>query len=332
MRSSITTTAFGFLLLGSLFGVSCSPRPAPRSVKLRQEWFANANYAGAVLAAEEFASDHKINLTIEEGSESVDPVSLVAAGNSDFGDAAADRVLAAIAKGAPLVIVGVVNPASPTVFLARKEKNIRTPHDFEGHKIGVLSGTATEYVYRALVRKTNLNTNRITTVEAGFDLQGFLAGVYDVRPAFDYDEPVSLDLQHVEYTKIDPRDYGIHFIGTVYFTRRDLITKDRGLVQDVVWALADGWRLAVKDPKRAIAVLKRRYPSINADRELLSLNRAVQYVTPQSGKILLAGHDDWAGTLSALTELGIIKELSLDALLDESFVNAYYEHETHGSK
>jgi NitT/TauT family transport system substrate-binding protein len=322
----------GFILLASLIGVGCSHRQAPRSVKLRQEWFANANFAGAVLAAEEFGPDHKINLTIEEGSENVDPVALVAAGSSDLGDAAADRVLSAIDKGAPLVIVGVVNPSSPTVFLARKERHIKTPYDFEGHKVGVLSGTATEYVYRALVRNAKLNQAKIKEMEIGFDLQGFIAGVYDVRPAFDYDEPVSLDLQHIAYTTIDPRDYGVHFIGTVYFTRRALIAKDRGLIQDVVWALADGWRLAIQDPKRAITVLKRRYPSINADRELLSLKRAIEYVEPASGKVLLASHDDWSGTLMALQELGVIKERSLDASLDESFINAYYSHESRESR
>src|SRR5690348_6066616 len=104
MRSFVVYSCGALLVLGTLVVTGCSSHPAPRTVKLRQEWFANANFAGAVLAADEFAKDHNLSITIEEGSENVDPVSLVAAGNSQFGDAAADRVLTAIAKGAPLVI------------------------------------------------------------------------------------------------------------------------------------------------------------------------------------------------------------------------------------
>jgi ABC-type nitrate/sulfonate/bicarbonate transport system substrate-binding protein len=176
---------------------------------------------------------------------------LVAAGQSDFGDAAADRVLAAIAKGVPLVVIGVVNVSSPTVFLALADKKICQPRDFEGHRVGVLTGTATEYVYRALLDAAGVNKKKIKEIEIGFDLQGFLGNAYDVRPAFDYDEPVSLDMQNIKYTTIDPRKYGVRFVGTVYFTRRDKL-QDRDLVQAMVSALADGWRLAVSDPERAI--------------------------------------------------------------------------------
>jgi NitT/TauT family transport system substrate-binding protein len=296
-------------------------------ITLRQEWFANANFAGAALASKEFGADHHIELSIQEGSENVDPVTLVAAGQSDFGDAAADRVLAAISKGAPLVIVGVVNVSSPTVFLALEKKNIRSPRDFENHKVGILTGSATEYVYRALLDAAGVNRKKITEVQIGFDLQSFIAGAYDVRPAFDYDETVSLDRQGIKYTTIAPKDYGVRFIGTVYFTRRKMLKSNPQLVQNVVSALADGWRLAIADPKRGISAVKEQFPAIDEDRELQSLERAIPYIKPPSGKPLLATPDDWIGTLNALRRLHVVGDMPIGSFLDDSFVQTYYDTE-----
>lgn len=302
----------------------------PREVILRQEWFANANFAGAVLAAKEFAPDHKLAIRIEEGSEEVDPIALVAAGRAHFGDAAADRVMAAIARGVPLVIIGVVNPSSPTVFLAKVGKNIHAPRDFEGHSVGVLTGTATEYVYRALLRQQSVDVGKVREVEAGFDLQGFLADQYEVRPAFAYDEPVSLRQKGVKFITIDPRDYGVHFIGTVYFTRKSLLQEDPEIVQDFINSVADGWRLALADPPHAIDALHEKYQQIDKARELESLKLARDYVVPPSGRLLLAGEEDWEGTISALAafpDTRINPAAKASDFVDNSFVTKYHDTE-----
>jgi NitT/TauT family transport system substrate-binding protein len=297
------------------------------SVTLCQEWTANANFSGAALAASEFASDHHLSLRIQEGSENTPVTTLVASKRCDFGDAAADQVLAAIDKGVPLVIVGVVNVTSPTVFLGLTTHAIRQPKDFVGRRVGVLSGTATEYVYRAMLDAAQVDRRKIKEVEIGFDLQGFVSGAYDVRPAFAYDEPVSLERQGIRYTIIDPRDYGVRFVGTVYFTRLEMLN-DSQFVQDVVSALADGWRLAIKDPNRAIRSLKKQYPTIDQERELESLKRAIPYVQNTNGRVLAASADDLFGTISALKKLKVINhDLRLDTVLQTKFIDTYYQTE-----
>lgn len=324
--------AAALLLIGCTDKTETKQAPKIRAVKLRQEWTANANFAGAVLASDIFARDHHIDLKVEEGAETVDPVKLLIAGDTQFADVAADRVLVAISKGADLVIVGVVNPTSPTVFLAKRDKQIITPRDFEGHTVGLLTGTATEYVYRALLEATHVNRKRIKEVEIGFDLPPFIAGAYDVRPAFDYDEPVSLDAKNILYSRIDPREYGVHFVGTVYVTSRKFLSANHELVQDVVSALADGWRLALKEPDRAIAAIKKHHSAIDEKRELTSLKRAMDYIKPRSGRVLQASPDDWTGTITALQKLGVIKQMPIESFLDETFIQQYYASEGRETK
>ena len=66
---------------------------------------------------------HKLEIEIEPGSDNIDPVKMVISGQNTFGDAGADKILAANERGADLVVIGVLNCNSPTCFIAKYEKD-----------------------------------------------------------------------------------------------------------------------------------------------------------------------------------------------------------------
>lgn len=292
-------------------------------VSLRQEWFPNSNYCGAIFAKEKFARENGIELEVVQGAENIDPIKMVLNGQNDFGDAGADMVIKAIDKGADLVIVGVVNINSPTCFISKKNKNIRTPLDFINHKIGILTGTNTEYIYKALVSKLDIDRKKLIEIDISFDLGTFVLDQYDVRPAFVYDEPVSLDLQKIEYNIIKPKDYGISFLGTVYFTTRKMINERPEDVQAFINSIADGWKATVLYPHEAIELLKKEYNGIDSERELLSLQKGKEYYSGKNDRILWADYADWEGMISILKELGEIKDIDIKKHIDNSFLKKY---------
>lgn len=216
------------------------------TVRLIQEWTANANYAGAEFAKHRFAEKNGLAIDIVEGSEQRDAVLEVVDGRADFGDASADKVLLANLKGADLVVIGTVSQYSPTCFITKRNSGITTPRDFVGKKVGVLTGTNTEKIYRVLLAKSGVLASQVSEVEAPFDIASFIQGQYDVRPAFIYDEPVTLKQKFVEYNIIDPLSYGVKFVGTVYFTRRATLNNREPVVQAFVNSVADGWRAATR--------------------------------------------------------------------------------------
>lgn len=330
LRSGFFVLAFGVLITSASCQKGCGNNGETTSgtprVTLRQEWFPNSNYAGALFAAQEFGKAHGIEIVVEPGSDQIDPVQLVVQGNNTFGDASADKVLAANEKGANLVIIGVVSYNSPTVFLAKREKGIKTPKDFEGRTVGVLSGTNTEYVYRTLIARSGVDKSKIKEVEAPFDLNTFVtADAYDVRPAFIYDEPVSLDLQDIKYDIIEPKNFGVSFIGTVYFTKRETIEKERETVQKFVSAISDGWSAALKYPDAAIALLKKYDGNIDEKRELLSLKKGMPYFQGKDNKILWADEDDWQEMVKSLKALGVLKQnFDYAKSIDTTFLQAHY--------
>lgn len=296
-----------------------------QKVSLRQEWFPNSNYSGAVYAKEIFAKQNNIELDIVAGSYNIDPVKMVISGENMFGDAGADRVIEAISKGADLVIIGVVNLNSPTCFISIKDKNIKTPYDFENHSVGILTGTNTEYVYKALINKLDINQAKIKEMEVPFDLGTFILDKYDVRPAFIYDEPVSLDLKGIKYNLIEPKNYGISFLGTVYFTRGEVIKNNPKLVQSFINSVADGWKASLKYPETAIKYLKQYDESIDENRELNSLIKGKDYFKGKDDKILWADYSDWEGMITILKELEKIQDVDLKSHLDNSFLENYYK-------
>lgn len=319
----------------SLFTFSCinkNKKNEITTVSVRQEWFPNANYAGELVAAKEFAKDESIEIKVEAGSDNIDPIKLVISGKNDFGVVGADKVLLANENGANLVVIGVINYNSPTCFLAFENKNIKTPKDFEGKTIGVLTGTATEYVYRALVKKSGVNINKIKEVEAPFDLTTFIAGSYDVRPAFVYDEPVSLDAQNLKYTTIYPSEYGVSFIGTVYFTTKKMVKEHPEVVQSFINAVAKGWEKTIKEPEIAIKYLKEYDSNIDENREFKSLEKGLSFFNGFNNKVLFADIPHWEQMTTTLVNLGLLRNSDLKNVVDTTFVTKYHQNKKNGKK
>jgi ABC-type nitrate/sulfonate/bicarbonate transport system substrate-binding protein len=208
-----------------------------QKVTLTEEWFPSACFAGDMFALYETAKVFNIQIEVKPGADDIDPVKLVLGGVAGFGVAGGDRILTANNKGADLVILAAINYKSPTVFIALKENRIRVPKDFEGKKVGVMTGNNTEYIYRALIKKTGIDKSKVKEIEAPYDLTTFITKAFDVRPAFAYDELVSLDQQNIAYTTIKPEDYGVNFVGPVIFAKRSFVEENKDLTQRFINAM-----------------------------------------------------------------------------------------------
>jgi len=287
---------------------------------LIQEWFPNANYAGELVAMYETDSLFGLELTVKAGSDQLDPIKLVLSGESEFGIVSADRILQANEKGADLVVVGVANYKSPTCYLSRKSQNVNTIKDFEGKKIGILTGTNTELIYRLMVKKNGLDPSKLKEVEAPFDLATFISGAYDIRPGFVYDEPVSLEQQGIAYNMLKSEDYGIKFLGTVYFCKRSLIEKNPELVKAFVQSLKAGWEKTFENPTHAIDLLHEYDNNIVTERENKSLKKALEYFKGENDSVLYASKELWETMANDLKDVGFIKTFDYSKTVNNSFL------------
>ncbi len=317
---------FNLLIVLSLVGCNPGKKETRTVVTLREEWFPSACYAGDIMAMDETGRDQNLEIKIEPGAEDIDPLKLVIAGQNNFGVAGGDRIITANKNGADLVVLAAINYKSPTCFISLSNKNITTTKDFEGKIVGVMTGNNTEYVYRALLKKAGINEKKIKEVEAPYDLATFITGKYDVRPAFAYDEPVSLDMQNIKYNTIKPENYGVAFIGPVIFAKREFINKNKDLVQRFINAMCSGWQSALKNPKRSITLLKAYDKNIDTTREYNSLVKGEEYFAGENKMPLYLSLDRWNAFVNELINVKLINpEDNNINCFDNSFVANYYK-------
>lgn len=315
----------GFSLFFYFKGTDKNDTTLP-TVSFRQGWFTYAGFAGEVFAMDnEIDSVNGIDLKVEQGADDIDPVKLVLAGKNDFGITSAEAILTANEKGANLVIVGVVNHLSPTCFISLEKSGIKTPSDFVGKRVGVLTGTETETVYKTMVRKLSLDSQKISEVEAPYDLKTFINGEYDVYPGFFYSEPVALDFQNIRYNVIKPSDYGINLMGAVYFTTGKYFKEHPKETKAFVSSISKGWEMAISNPKVAISKLYYYDNKIDTARELVSLNKGVEYFKGENNKVLYVSDGTIQEELSALYFLGKIKDTTNLKVFQLQYVGAYHD-------
>jgi ABC-type nitrate/sulfonate/bicarbonate transport system substrate-binding protein len=304
--------------LALVFLPSCA-KEKPEII-LQREWTANAEYAGDLCAAE-YAQQHDgRKFTVREGSELLDPVRVVRSAGAQFGVASADRILRENEGGAGLVILGSATCKSPVIFLSRQAVRVDSPRDFIGKTVGIQAGTNTELVFDALLEATHVARDSIRVVESGWGIQTFLTGDIDILGAFAYDEPIQLELKGVHYAVTAPEQYGVRYVGTVYFTRRQLIDTSPELVQAFMDELVAGWSNALSNRDHAIELLGKYRADVDLAKEKKSLERGAEYFKGDGDRLLFSSRERWNEMAASLIELGRLKSFDYDQNVDYRFL------------
>lgn len=292
---------------------------------IRFGWISSASFAGEIAGMEKFAKNHNLSLKCEAGGPGLNSIQLVQTGQNTFGTLAADEVLAANDKGADFVIIGVINYYSPGGFVSLVDKNIKTPKDFEGKKVGILPFGSTTLLYESMAKENKVDKKKISEITVSPDLKPFLSGNYDIHPVFVYDETVTLDLQNIKYNLVEPKNFGVTLKGPVYFCKRETLEKNPELVKAFIETVADGWNFSIKNIDSSIALLKRFAPEIDAVRERRVLEKAIPYYTLYKGQPLNSDYESWIQTTKELKDLGVIKnDVNIKETIKLDFIQKYY--------
>jgi len=313
---------FASLTLGACTDAGQSENP---DVSFRFDWFTSVSFCGEVWGMQEYAEKNDLDLTLNPGSGTTEPIKLVVSDSDDFGAISAVKFLEAVDKGANIVAIGMINQLSPTVFLSKKKTGIETPQDWVDKKVGILPGGATEHVYRSLLKEVGISSSQLTEVTVPFGIDTFVAGEYDVRPAFIYDEPVSLEMKNIEYNMIEPKKYGINYVGRVYFTTEKMVKENPDVVQKFIDTMGKGWRSALKSPPVAAKRLKKFDSETDSTRVVTSLQKATNYFRPKGDSLLTFDLDNWDQTVNELERLDVTQVPDYRSYIDRRFVRRFYE-------
>jgi ABC-type nitrate/sulfonate/bicarbonate transport system substrate-binding protein len=257
MRSglgAIGLTAAGGPLLAAC-GSSSTTKPAASTKKdfgtltYRLSWVENVEFAGAYIA------DHKGYYTAEgfsgfsiiPGGPSATPMETdVVTKKAIVGISSPDITGAAVAKGAPLKIIGAQYQKNPFVIMSMADKPIAMPEDMYGKKIGVQ--VANESVWNAFLAAAKLDASKITKVPVQFDPTPLTQGTVDGWFSFVTNEPVDLGMKGFKVTTMMLADHGYPLVSEVYIVRADVISAQRPMLKALLKAEIKGWTDNLVDP------------------------------------------------------------------------------------
>lgn len=323
---SILAAAFVILLLGSCRSQLQSTE-GMHSATLRLKWVYDPGFAGEMVAAKGgYFHAAGVDVSLRPGGFESDPIKLVASGSDTFGVSGADSFLLARAKGVPIIAFAGGYLETPVVFYVHGNSSIRSPRDFQGRRVGYQAGQDTATVYEALIRKMNIDRSKIKEVPIRYDFTPFLANQLDVWPGYAATQSYILERQGVPYKVIVPSEYGISYLGTVYFCSEKFLAEHAVVVQAFVDGLIRGWEFTYANYDTAIPMIA-SYDRQNLTPDLIrfNLNKQRASVLPAGSRFCQFTDDAWKRLQETLLAEGLLaKPVDLTRARDNRFLDKHY--------
>ncbi|MEM9132301.1 MAG: ABC transporter substrate-binding protein [Actinomycetota bacterium] len=184
------------------------------------------------------------------GGPSVPIVPVLLSGQARFGRAEVDGLAAAIQEGAEVKVVGVGYQQSPYTVMSRSDTALSSPGDLMGKQIAVDENNVT--LLTNLLVANGMAAEDVEMVPANYDISLLASEQVDGYVAYIPDEPISLELQGIEVTRLDVEDFGLPTVGGLYITTDELIANDRDMVAAALRTFVLGTQDFAADKSQAI--------------------------------------------------------------------------------
>jgi ABC-type nitrate/sulfonate/bicarbonate transport system substrate-binding protein len=286
--------------------------PAVSNVSLRLTSSFEPAAAGVMVATRAGVFDREdLHLEVRPGTKADDPISSVADGSATFGLTRADTFLVARAKGARIVAFAAGFIDSPIIFYALKQSGIRTPQHFSGRRIGYRAGDDSALVYEALVARLGLPQSTITQVPVTDDVSMLFRGDVDVWPGHVGLEDYALNEKGAEYNVINPANYGVHLMGSVFFASEQTIAKKPQLIRGFLDGMIAGWNKVYGDSPASVPMIVSYETRLTPEYVRFALDRQGEYIRSVAVRYGEFTDDQWR-SLQAM----LLSDRRLDTTVD----------------
>jgi ABC-type nitrate/sulfonate/bicarbonate transport system substrate-binding protein len=247
--SSSSSSSSAAPATGSSGSASGSAAADLGTLSYRLSWIKNVEFAGSYIADSKgyYKAQGFSAVNLIAGGASATPMEAdVATGKALVGVSSPDITGAAIAKGAPLKIIGAQYQKNPFAIMSMAKTPITTPEGMYGKKIGVqVSNTS---VWNAFVKAANLDVSKIKVVSVQFDPTPLTQGTVDGWFSFITNEPNDLSSKGFKVTTFLLADHGYPLVSETYMaTTADISSKPDALKGFLVGELK-GWKDNIADP------------------------------------------------------------------------------------
>jgi len=252
------------ILAAAILLAACAPQGQTEQtatdltpIRLPVGYIPNVQFAPLYVAMEKgYFAEAGLEVTLDYSFET-DAVALVGANELPFSIASGEQVLLGRAQQLPIVYVYTWYGEYPVGIASLADKDIKTPEDLRGHKIGTPVLYGASYIgFRALLQAGGLKESDVTVDTIGFNqVEALSSGQEEAVVVYVPNEPVQLTNQGYEINVMRVADY-LPLVGNGLITNEQTIAENPDLVRRMVTALQKGVADTLADPDAAYEICK----------------------------------------------------------------------------
>jgi NitT/TauT family transport system substrate-binding protein len=280
-----------------------------------------------VAAAKGFYRDAGLVVDIRPGRGSTFAAMTVGAAKEEFGVSDPTAVLAARAKGVPVVAVANLQQDNGVAFIATDKSGITKAADLKGRKVGILPGSTTTIFLQALMRKYGvaLEDTASVTWRPGTDLPMLLDGSIEAEATVYNNEVITWAVEHPELKlKVwTMASLGFDTPGYAIITSEELLAKKPEVVRAFTKATMKGNDYALANPAEAVSILVAAVPELKTELESKKWEVTIPASTTEATRkdgIGALDRNKWAFLNELLKTYGVIDaKVDLDSVLKDGY-------------
>lgn len=289
------------------------------------DWTPNTNHTGLYTALENgYYKDQGLDVEIVQPPEG-GAASLVASGKADFGISYQEEVTYAKTSDDPLPIkaIAAVIQHNSSGFASPKDKNIKTPKDFEGKIYGGWGSESETAAIKAVMEKTGADFDKVTIADIGQD-DFFTATTNSVDFAWIYEgwdvvqaKLKNFDLNFIPLNQFDKR---LDYYTPVIISNETLLNDNPELAKKFMKATTEGYQFAIDNPEEAAKILVKHAPEIDEELAIESqkfLASKYKDDAPRWGEMK---DEVWNNYTAFLKEYGLINK---DLKPEDAYTNEF---------
>lgn len=305
-RRRIAGLVASAIVAGAALAVVPTAVHAAEKASVRLKWVTQAQFAGFYVAkAKGFYDAEGLDLTINAGGPNINGETLVASNSDNFAVAGGmENLLAARAKGLPVVGIGVMLQRTPSAYVTRANSGIKSPQDFKGKTVSTFFSGAHNTLF-AMLAKTGVPQDEVKVIPQAVSLAPFLDGQVDVATVMHFNELITLRNRGIDLTVFRAEDFGVNFPNDMIVTNETTLKQRPQVVQAFLNASLRGWKYALENQEEAIDILLKAAPGLDRKHQAAMLAEYVKLITADRGATDGIGVPD-------MDRLGAVRAFQID--------------------
>ena len=285
------------------------------------DWYPNAVHSFIYTAIEKgYYEDEGLKVNIQFPSNTNDAISMTAAGKADLGIYYLQDV--AMARGnekIPVKAVGTIVQSPLSIILSLKDKNITSPKDLVGKKIGYGGTALSEGIISTMLENVGEDPESADAVDVGFDLMSSMTTnqVDATIGCLVNHEVPQMEEEGFELNYFYPNEYGVpNYYELVFVTGEDTLNKNSEKISKFLKASKKGFEDMKNNSDESLEILlnnqnEENFP-LSESVEKKSMETLIPVMETDTAPFLSQDIKVWQDNIDWLVSKGLLQE-SFDA-------------------